>query len=251
MSMYRESFALALRLHTTILLAMVLDIALQVLVEKDILGDKAGISVTIIWSLPAFFAHLHILFPEKAERDFNVIKISGFFLRNLGLIILSMLPGVLVAISMLQAIQAEVGGDEDQMYILTTFFLIIPTAITFLLVFGVLGTLLPAYVTGRERGIGKALSRAKESFFPIIGRTIIGPAPILLLSLFLVGFLPVSLNVPLVYLTDNWIINTPFFLIMFAALLLQGWAIVMMAWILSKAFLATEGKQKGKWQEAN
>ncbi|MCR9214621.1 MAG: hypothetical protein NXI13_12960 [Proteobacteria bacterium] len=241
--MYVGSLRLALKLYPYILFAVFAEIAIQALKEQDVIGSGGAFASFFIWSILACYAHISILLPEKRDARADNKIMMGFVLRNLGLTALFLVPSIVIIIFAYNALNTAMGGSDDEAFFTAVGMAAIPIMLIFLFVYSLLGTLLPAYVAGRNTGIGKALRRGRRNFFPLMGRLVIGPGILYLGPLIIVVTLSNLLQIPEVFFNENWVPN---FTALFSYALIycfQGWAIVMIAWILSYTFLASEAEE--------
>lgn len=241
--MYSGSLRLAVKLYPIILFAAAAELVLQVLKEQDLIGSGGGFPSFFIWSVVACYAHFAILLPEDRDRKADNKIMMGFILRNLGLSALFIVPSVVIIFLAYDAISAGGAGNDDQMFFTVVILATIPVILIFLLVFSLLGTLLPAYVAGRAPGIKKAFQRGRRSFFPVMGKFIIGPGPIYFIPLVAVVTALYMLQIPEAFFDENWVPNIPVLVSYLLLYCIHGWAVVMAAWILSHTFLEAEADE--------
>ena len=105
-----------------------------------------------------------------------------------------------------------------------------------LLVFGLLGTVLPAFVTNYERGISAAFSRGISQFFWTTGRLLVGPGAIMTAGIIITIIAAIMIDGIGNLLGPDYIssfLTGVLLLIVYSTFAL---ATVMTAWILSSAF---------------
>ncbi|MEH6527453.1 MAG: hypothetical protein V7723_15400 [Sneathiella sp.] len=241
--MYRQSLALTFRLYPYVLLAVIGEIVIRVLAEKEIVGNSSkGIGISVLYCVLAFYAHVDILLPGSKNRKAASTRFVGFMGRNLGLIFLIVLTAGGLTFFLYYGLDMGTGGDRDER-IGEIALIMLPLAGVFsLLIFGLMGTWMPAYVVNRERGVGKAFARGKSTFWYMVIRLIYGPGLIFVLSLLAFGFLPLLADLPETWFQTGWQPNISMFVVSALVYVVQAWAIVMTAWIFSHAFLETEDR---------
>lgn len=221
-----------------VVLAMVI---LDVLEEQDILTSSfstLGVVDIFAYSYVAFAAHVAVLFPDKKTDPEINKRIGGFiwrvFLMNLPLFIVAFLIAMF-AMSFVETL--DVSNLEDVKGYTVMMLLPVSGAI-FLLIFSLIGTLLPAFVYGKNKGLGQALGRKK---WPIVWRIIVGPGTlnilIILLALAVTSFgLVEGRN-----FQANWSPNVADIIFSLVLYTVHIWGVVMLAYILSTEYIKAEG----------
>jgi len=162
-------------------------------------------------------------------------RVFGFALRTFGLVLLVALPAAAFALIYVRSLAIELSSDEE----LTLFvFVLFPAmGLLSLMIFSILGTLLPAYVAGHGRGIGAAIARGRRQFFWLAGRLLVGFGILYALSMIVI-FLPAfetSSNGNL--FASSYAPNPTVLVSLIVAYAIQVFAIVLAAVALSRAFL--------------
>jgi len=242
--MYRQSLNITFRLYPYVLLAVLGELVLRILAEKDIGGGSSnGIAISVLYCVLAYYAHVDILLPDTENRTAVGKRFYGFMGRNLGLIFLIVLVAGGLTFFLHYGLDIGSGGDRDERAG-TIALIILPIASVFsLLVFGFMGTWMPAFVVDRQRGVSQAFARGKSTFWYVTGRLIIGPGLIFVLSGVAFAFVPALSGIPEAYFQSGWQPNITTFIYSAIIYAFQAWAIVMTAWIFSKAFLRAEASQ--------
>jgi hypothetical protein len=181
--------------------------------------------------------------PVTENRAAASKRLYGFLARNIGLILLIVLTAGGLTFFLYYGLDLTTGGDRDEK-IGALALIMLPLASLFsLLIFGLMGTWMPAFVVDRQRGFGNALARGKSTFWYVTGRLIIGPGLLFVLSALAFAFIPALAGLPETYFQTGWQPNITTFVYSAVIYVFQAWAIVMTAWIFSKAFLRTEASQ--------
>lgn len=242
--MYLGSLRLAFTLYPYIVLAVAVEILLELLMQQDVLDTDGSLGVIIFWSFVACHAHFSILLPADRDRRADNKIMAGFCLRYFGLTALFL---VLTAVFILLGfgdLNTWPNGAGNQASSMNKWGVTLTVILSFLLVFSLLGTVLPAYVAGREQGVKKALQRGVRYILPLMVRLIVGPGIIYFGPFFLIEFLFILQQVPDTFFIENWVPNFPALIALPLLYCFKGWAIVMTAWILSHAFLMSEAEDK-------
>ncbi len=237
--MYPTSFRLFFRLWPYVIFAVVGEVVVQITKEQtSISGGLTFVSV-LIWSFLAFNAHAALLLPESRDKAEDNRRVMGFALRTFGLGALMMIPVVFGAIAIFAGAFAGEVSRGIEVFDLVAIGVLL--AICFIVVFGLLGTLLPAFVADRGRGVGVAFRRGCSQFFWIMSQFLAGPVLIFALAYAVIfgGHNWMHPHVDL--LNAIYIPNVPLFVILIAGYLIQALGTVMIAWVLSTAFLRAEG----------
>lgn len=238
--MYLGSVRLALKLYPFFLAAVFGELFLRALNELGIFQSGGLVVSYLIWSILACYAHMAILLPEKRDGREDLDLVFGFAWRNLGLTALFFVPALAIVASGADSFIAAFKGEDDQAFMTIVGGGVIPVILIFLLVYGLLGTILPAFITGRNKGMKNAFRRGCRFFFPVMGRLIIGPG-FIYLGLSTIGIFLLSLfQVPEMIFQKNWVPNFSTILSFGLIYCIHGWAVIMIAWILSHSFLASE-----------
>ncbi|MEM9470843.1 MAG: hypothetical protein AAGA00_02715 [Pseudomonadota bacterium] len=189
---------------------------------------------TLLWSYLAYAVHAQILLPPDNNAATNALRVIGFALRTFGIVLL-----ITLAVFLSTIIFASVIGTEQSRVVLV--FGLVAFVVLGLPVFVWLGTILPAYVAGRERGIGAAVRRGRAQFSWIAVRLLIGPGALLILSLALLSLLlfPVDYNGE--FLSEDGDFQPMAVFALFLGFTVQAFATSLTAVILSRAFLRAEG----------
>ncbi|MEH6527454.1 MAG: hypothetical protein V7723_15405 [Sneathiella sp.] len=241
--MYRQTLDITCRLYPFVLLAILGELILRVLMEKGLWGNSSGgLSISILYSILAFYAHVDILSLGPLNRETMVKRWLGFIFRTIGLIFLITLPAIIVTIALYHG-SGLADRQSDQPTSETVALIMLPVVALFsLLVYGLLGTLLPAFVVDRGRGVGAAIDRGRATFWYVTGRLIIGPGFLFFVSLFAFAYIPVVTDLPGTYFQNGWQPNLSKFGYAIIVNTVQCGAIVMTAWIFSTTFLLSEAE---------
>ncbi|WP_282607219.1 hypothetical protein [Pelagibius sp. Alg239-R121] len=237
--MYPASVRLFTQLLPFVALAIVGELAIQIAKEKMSSGSGLTFVSVLIWAYLAFYAHASLLLPDNRDKAEDNKRVFGFALRTFGLGFLMMIPvviGVIAVFSQVFTATATAGSE------ITAFVEIgILLAVCFLIVFGLLGTLLPAFVADRGRGFSVAFSRGISQFLWTSGHFLAGPVLLFAVSyaISIGGLYAMDPHIDL--LNASYIPNIPLFLILIVAYVIQALGTVMIAWVLSTAFLRAEG----------
>ncbi|USG63192.1 hypothetical protein NBZ79_09410 [Sneathiella marina] len=239
--MYLQSLKLTWRLYPYVLLAVVGELVVRVLAEQEIGGNSSkGFTITLLYSVLAFFAHVDILFPDPHNRAEAIKRFVGFMLRYMGLIFLIVLIAGGLTFFLYYGLEIASGGDRDERVGMLALIMLPLAGLFSLLIFGFMGTWMPAFVVDRQRGVGKAIARGRSTFWYVTGRLIFGPGLLFVLSLSAFAFIPTLAGLPETYFQTGWQPNISTFVYSAVTYVLQAWAIVMTAWIFSRAFLKAE-----------
>ncbi len=235
---YSTSLQLFMRLRSYVALAVIGELAIQLVGEEFSVGGGLIFASVLVWAYLAFNAHAVLLLPDDRDKAADNTRVLGFALRTFGLGLLMLIPVIAMMILALSGSLSQVSLESDGWSVIAAIGLI--CALGFLLVFGYLGTLLPAFVADRHRGIGAALSRGASQFFWIAGHLITGPILLFAISMTLVVGGLNALEPDSAMLSEGYYPNIPVFVILTLAYLVQALGTVMTAWVLSNAFLRAE-----------
>lgn len=149
-----------------------------------------------------------------------------------------MVPVVIAAIFFIS--QATGGQDVESLSLISLAAIGTSGAIAFLIVFSLFGTLLPAYVLDRGRGFGAALPRGISQFFWMTGRMLLGPVFLYAASavVIMTGLIFVAPHAEI--LGEGNMPNIIAIVFMIIGYLVQAVGTVMVAWILSTAYVRAE-----------
>lgn len=112
--MYRQSLNITFRLYVYVLLAVLGELVLRALAEKEIGGGSSyGFLITFLYSVLAFYAHVDILVPGM-ENQAAAKRFTGFMLRNIGLIFLIVLIAGGLTFFLYYGLDLTTGGDRDE-----------------------------------------------------------------------------------------------------------------------------------------
>ena len=161
--MYLTSLQLFISLRVYVAIAVVGELAIQLVGEAFDIGGGLAFASILIWSYLAFNAHAALLLPQDRDKATDNTRVLGFALRAFGLGILMLVPVVAMIVLLLSDSSVDPRQGRGDLSLLVTIGL--SSGLAFLLIFGYLGTLLPAFVADRNRGLGPALSRGMSQFF--------------------------------------------------------------------------------------
>ncbi len=235
-NMWAEAWVQSIEARRFVALAVLGETALRIsadwfeLSESFVAGLALGLVSTLLWAYLAYAVHAQILLPDSRKSTTANTRVFGFALRSFGIV---MVVGTVFALGAFVLVRL-VGVWPGIGVLLAAAALGFP-------LFVWLATLLPAYVAGRARGVSAAVERGKAHFGWIAGRLLIGPI------LFLVGFstLYSILSIPIDSIGPFWNEERVFlpinFFGFFSFSIIQAFATVLTAVILSRAFLREEG----------
>lgn len=244
--MYATSIQLFTRLSPYVALAVIGELAIRLVGDEFSVGAGLVFASVLIWAYLAFHAHALLLLPEDRDRAADNTRVLGFAIRTFGLGLLMLIPVlamIVVALSDSVGVLSVAQTDWSVIAIIGVI-----CALGFLLILGYLGTLLPAFVADRHRGLGAALARGTSQFFWIAGHLIIGPLLLFALAVtIVVGGLD-ALEPNSAMLSESNFPNIPVFALLTVGYLIQALGTIMIAVVLSKAFLRAES---GKMAQSN
>ncbi|MCR9214620.1 MAG: hypothetical protein NXI13_12955 [Proteobacteria bacterium] len=235
--MYKESFLLTARLFPVVSVTIVAAMASLLLDRLEIHWIAEAITNLLVWTTLYFIAYFFVIFPSKNYSQITFKSLFGFMQRYFGLYALCALPALPFLLPEIEAIadgnqNALDGMAEAYFYLILLFILLI--------VFSLLGTYLPAFVSGKNEGLKKAFDRGKRSFFRVAGLLIIGPFAVSIVSAVIYWVVLILLELPECYFLEDWTPNYFVLLISLPFFWFQAWSVVMGAWIISKTFLGIE-----------
>jgi hypothetical protein len=239
--MYRESLALTFQMSKYIFLIIAAFIVYYTLGEKEIWGfTGSGEGSFVVFIILAFYAHYYFIFSSLDVPKDQGKRILGFVGWSFFLFILALIPAFGVAAFFFYGVGS--GGDLQEDANLDVFLSIFVAsyAVCSLVVYSFLGTVLPAHVAGRKKGLKYAYLRGWEYFYFGLWRLLVGPGLILTISF--IAYVSVLMigNVPETLFVNGWVPNITTILADVILLWLQFWATIMVAWILSTVFLNSE-----------
>lgn len=235
--MYPTAFRLFKSLLPYVAFAVIGEIALAIVQEKFPIGSGDIFVSVLIWSYLAFNAHAELLLPKSRDKAADNMRVIGFTLRTCGIGALFALPAVIMIFPFVSGLIHAATWSQ----VLTSWGAVgLIITVCFVIVFSLLGSLLPAFVADRARGLGPALSRGWRQFFPTAARLIAGPVVIFVLAyaIILAGSIYMDPHTDL--LNAIYIPNVPMFMILIVAYLIQAAGTIMIAVVLSNAFLRAE-----------
>lgn len=235
--MYPTSFSLYLRLWPYVAFAVAGEIVIQILQER--LASSGGLIFVsvLIWSYLAFNAHAALLLPGTRDKREDSRRVLGFALRTFGLGILMVIPVVFGAVVVLSGELRDGALGIDVSDIVAVGLIL---TVCFLLVFGLLGTLLPAFVADQNRGLRAAFARGRAQFFWMLSQFLAGPVIVFVFANAIIFGGQAMMHPHIDLLNAIYLPNIPMFLILILGYLIQALGTVMIAWVLSKAFLRAE-----------
>jgi hypothetical protein len=242
--MYLGSFRLTVKLLPVVLVVIAAEFVLQYLGRVEILRFADSIVIFLVWSVLAFFALYFVLFPGKNYSQINLKLLFGFTVRNCGLGILFALPALVIPFLFLPEIEAVAKGHQNVLEGFFEFYASLIALFTALIIYSLLGTWLPAFLSGHGDSFANAFSRGKRSFFRAVWRMILGPGVLFVVSFLAFGALLSILDLQSQEFQESWIASSFSYLGWFIYYCFLAWAVVMAAWILSHAFLASEAEEE-------
>lgn len=224
--LYSQTTKLFFSLLPYVAIAIFGEIAIQIIKEKLSAGAGLAFASILVWSYLAYAAHAAILVSEDRDPALEGKRVLGFALRTFALILLIMIPAAIISFI--------IGGPALQ-FVTTMLF----AALVFsFLVFILFGTVLPAYVINRNVGFTAAFSRGKSQFGWLAGHLLIGPVLVSFIA-FAVIFSGMNLT-GFELLSESYFPNIPLFVVLIVGYTIRAFGAVMVAWILSTAYLRSE-----------
>lgn len=189
---------------------------------------------TLLWAYLAYAIHAQILLPRDRISTMSSASVFGFALRSFGIFIVIAVAVVLVALILTKMIGVGLPGANELYLMLAAITLGFP-------MFVWLGTVLPAYVAGRARGVNAAIGRGRSQFGWIAGRLLIGPGLLLVLSGALYSLLPIPIYDNSSFWNKEWIFQPIAVLGFLLYYTVQAFVTALTAVILSRAYIRAEG----------
>jgi hypothetical protein len=236
--MYPMSVSLFIRLLPYVGIAVGGQVALQLMQEITSTRGGTGIVSVLLWSLLAYGAHAELLLGTNRHKADDYKYIFGFALRTTGLGLFIVVPAIISSI----VVFAHTAGSPDDVALnpLSVAVTAVTLAISFVVVFSFFGTVLPAYVLDKGRGVGAALQRGKSQFIWTASRILIGPLPIYLAGILVLRGMSNTRPSQFVMLDVNHIPNLMAVAQFIGSHVIQTFGTVMVAWVLSNAYLRAE-----------
>ena len=237
-NLYAASGRIWLQCRNYAAFAVVSELAMAVLRLTTDLGAALIFFSILIWSYLAYAAHAAVLLPTPQDLTAVSGRVVGFALRTALLFFVAFFPFLFLVAFV--ATEARPARDPEILTGLALLFGMPLLGLASMLVLCLAGTLLPAYVADRGRGLGAALSRARRQFFWTLGRMLIGPAIAYAGFMALLFLAPVLLGSDGVLLDESYVPDPALVVVLVAAFTVQSYAVVMVAVVLSRAFLREE-----------
>lgn len=241
--MYSTSIQLFTRLLPYVALAVGGQIIIDIVGAALSAGSSTIFASALVWGALAYQAHVLLLVPKDSEKSNEASRVLGFVFRSLGLGFLVAIPTVVVAIVMAVAFK----GGEIAIVSPAGLGIILGigvfSAVFFLITFSLLGTVLPAFVANRGRGMSAALSRGGSQFGWLCGHLLLGPVLLVVASLLVAGIGGAALGGEANLMSAHFIPNIPVILIVIIIYLINALGTITLAWTLSTAFLRSEEGQ--------
>ncbi|TQV77722.1 hypothetical protein [Denitrobaculum tricleocarpae] len=232
--MYQTSFRLFKALLSYVAIAVVGEILLVIAQEKFPIGSGHIFVSVLIWSYLAFNAHAELLLPKNRDKTADNMRILGFALRTFGIGVIFAIPAVILVFPFIGRLLDAVTWSQ----VLATWGIIgLALAACFVIVFSLFGSLLPAFVADRARGLGPALARGWRQFFWTASRLIAGPVVTFALAYVVILGGSIYMDPHTDLLNAIYIPNVPMFAILILGYLIQALGTIMVAVVLSNAFL--------------
>lgn len=237
--MYREALKLAIKLRYFIALVVLCNLLTSLMLENNLIGFAGLLLTFVIWSAFSYFSYLEILYPGQKALRSDLKKIVPFTLRQVGLWVFAILP----ILPFYSVFSGTVISTESDVPIgstgVTDMLSVLSLGIFGIIILGMIGTILPAFVIDGARGLGKAYARGTALFSITMGQLIFGPGLIFLVSSILYfSFLIQLENANL----SELIGGTLYVLSTLCYGVFQAFSLIMISWVLSKEFLAYENK---------
>lgn len=229
-SVFSESLHLANNRLAFVLAAVIGQFAIQLARETTFSSVGLTFASAMIWSMLAFIAHIESLPEKERPQDGDISRIFGFAVRSVCLFVLAALPCIILISAAFSAAQPDVAAGAFMVAVVVAF------AATSVLVFSLLGTILPAYAAGEGRGIGAAIARGSRQFLWLSSRLTI-PAVLAVAAAAILVLPVIALDAGGDYLSGGYVpspVMTPFALMAYAVL---AWAVILAAVIVTRAFL--------------
>jgi len=238
--MYKETLKLTLNMYKIVLAFVAVGIIITVLGEREILDSSGDVTSSILFIVLAFYAHFLVLFPGRIQQKEDNNKLIGFLGWSFLLFFLIAILAALISLPFIGYAVSTNADAESGSFGLFILAFVVVYGIVSLFFYSLFGTVLPAHVAGREKGLKKAFKRGKKNFFYIFGRLLIGPGLIITLStLVYFALLGATINSDTLF-RDGWVPNIAAIIAEAAFWWINCWATIMVAWVLSKAFMRTD-----------
>lgn len=234
-NIYAESWRILRGCLSYAAVAVIGELVITVLKETTTAGAGLLFASVIIWSYLFYAAHAQILLPPERDKAADSKRVFGFAIRTFGVVLVVAVP--VGALAFFVAAGMPATGDPEATKGLVILFLLPLAGLLTLLVLCSVGTLLPAYVADLGRGFGAALSRARRQFFWIAGRLLVGPGVVYTLSLAGPSILGVVAGSDGPILSETYVPDPMVTLTSLLSYAIQAYATVMVAVILSRAYL--------------
>ena len=234
--MWAEAWVQSIVALRIVLLVVFGELAIQLSMEwfevpRSVVFTTAGsFASTLLWAYLAYAIHAQILLPLDRSSFTDGARVFGFALRSLGIATIVSLATVLVTFTL----AILIGGMVFIYPFLAFLVLGFP-------LFVWLGTILPAYVAGRGRGVDAAIERGKAQFGWIAGRLLVGPVLLFVLSISLYLLLPLPSDGSNLFWSAEWDFQPVAVLGYLLFNTVQAFVTSLTAVILSRAFIRAEG----------
>ena len=173
--MYGKSVAVFINLLPIVGGVLGAEIVLQI-IESMMKSTSSLMFVrTLIWSYLAYAAHAELLLSPDRDKTADNKRIFSFAWRSFGLSMLAVVPIVFVLFG-IRPLAASINLSDKLAF---AAIIVVVASISILLVFGLFGTILPAFVANYDRGIKAAFTRGLSQFSWTIGRLLVGPGAIM------------------------------------------------------------------------
>ena len=189
----------------------------------------------LIWIYLIYRVHIAVLWQGRPEKRPSQTRLIGFGLRAIGLGALLLLVFVIGTALLVSWHRADNGDIEVSNSLVIQIWAALDLA--FLLVFGLFGTLLPAYVANKGRGLGMALARTRAQFLWIFGHLLLGPLLLTGIALAAWAWVVFDFNLNDAALDHVYPMDFSNLILVTLIALLNALGTVMTAWILSTAFM--------------
>ena len=230
--MYSESANIYRTIFKFVILAVVLQISVQLFSQIAQSSSAILVGTIFTWASLLFITLLEMLQPDVNYTNDHAKNLIGFSIRFGFVGLLISIPAIIVSILVFANRPAEMssGGAFLATYIAGQIVLIIlmPVLLPFI------GLVLPSYVKTGQQNFLFAFKHGKRQFWKIALQIFRGPAflymvatiiPLASLGLYRNGIVGV-----------NWQPNWPYIGVLIISYLILAYAVVMLTWILSKAY---------------
>ena len=200
----------------------------------------------LIWAYLATAIHIHLLKEEEDRELFDYKTIFGFAGRTFVISAISILPMIIFIITNARSFSNTNNNLDLVLFMLYASLFLLAG---FLLAFTFLGTMLPAFIADKNKGVMNAIRRGKNQFGFISWRLLVGPTFICVLSLIpILIYSTLATDVSDKIISSDLIDSLQQILIFLLLFFIQAYSVVMTAWILSKAFLRNPSDQDLKME---